>query len=169
MRNVLKIMGVLIGITNLLFAISFAKIYGGRYGDYAFSIQQTNDGGYIVAGWTGSFGAGDDDFLIIKLDSNGNIEWAKTFGVGWGEVANSIQQASDGGYIVAGTRGSFGVGCDFLVIKTQDGSMAPNCPWYDCSPTVTSPNLSMDFPSINITSPNLTITSPQFQLLHQQF
>jgi hypothetical protein len=38
--------------------------------------------------------------------------------------------------------------------------MASDCPWYDCSPTVTSPNLSMDFPSINITSPNLTITSP---------
>jgi len=52
---------------------SWAKAYGGAGGDYAYSIQQTTDGGYIVAGATNSFGAGSSDFWVLKLDSNGDI------------------------------------------------------------------------------------------------
>jgi hypothetical protein len=53
--------------------VKFAKIYGGANNEWAYSIQQTSDGGYIVAGYTRSFGAGGDDVFLIKTDANGNI------------------------------------------------------------------------------------------------
>jgi len=94
------------------------KTYGGSNYDYAYSIQQTSDGGYIVAGWTGSFGAGKSDVYIIKLDEDGNKVWEKTYGGSGDDVAYSIQQTSDGGYIVAGYTKSFGVGeYDVYIIK----------------------------------------------------
>jgi hypothetical protein len=100
--------------------IQWAKTYGGTNGDYAFSVQQTSDGGYIVAGVTASFGAGIDDIFLIKTDANGNVQWAKTYGGTTNDYAFSVQQTSDGGYIVAGSTVSFGAGSfDFFLIKTD--------------------------------------------------
>ncbi|MFZ8835369.1 MAG: hypothetical protein ACO2O5_14430, partial [Candidatus Caldipriscus sp.] len=81
---------------NPMSATSFAKSYGGAYEDDANSVQQTSDGGYIVAGYTESFGAGGDIFLI-KTDASGNVIWAKTYGGTGYEEAFSVQQTSDGG------------------------------------------------------------------------
>ena len=100
------------------------KTFGGEKGDIANSIQQTSDGGYIVAGYTESFGNGGADAWVIRLDKDGNKLWDKTFGGEKGDVANSIQQTSDGGYIVAGYTESFGNGgADAWVIKLdKDGN-----------------------------------------------
>lgn len=96
------------------------KVYGGSEVDYAYSIQQTTDGGYIVAGSRESFGAGEYDFYVIKLDSNGNKIWEKTYGGNLSDIAHSVQQTTDGGYIIAGSTESFGVGSsDVYVIKTD--------------------------------------------------
>ncbi|MGR3309663.1 MAG: hypothetical protein ACUZ77_02710 [Candidatus Brocadiales bacterium] len=98
----------------------WAATYGGGGFDVANSIQQTRDGGYIVAGGTSSFGAGFGvDFWVLKLDANGIVQWQKTYGGGGFDVASSIQQTSDGGYIVAGGTGSFGAGrfSDIWVLK----------------------------------------------------
>ncbi len=106
--------------TNSLGNVQWAKTYGGGSDDYAYSVQQTSDGGYIVAGWTASFGAGDKDILLVKTDANGNVQWAKTYGGTNEDWAYSVQQTSDGGYIVAGWAASFGAGSfDFLLIKTN--------------------------------------------------
>ena len=84
----------------------------------AYSIQQTSDGGYIVAGYTDSFGAGGRDVYVLKLDADGNKVWEKTFGGSYYDYAHSIQQTSDGGYIVAGYTESFGAGGrDVYVLK----------------------------------------------------
>jgi hypothetical protein len=100
--------------------IQWAKTYGGTYEDIAFSVQQTSDGGYIVAGWTWSFGALWRDIFLIKTDANGNIQWAKTYGGTYEDIAFSVQQTSDGGYIVAGRTGSFGAGTvDAFLVKTD--------------------------------------------------
>ncbi|RLE78827.1 MAG: hypothetical protein DRJ51_08890, partial [Thermoprotei archaeon] len=88
----------------------WAKTYGGSRDDAACSVQETIDGGYIVAGGTYSFGAGDVDVWVLKLDENGGIEWQKTYGGSGYDIAWSVQQTSDGGYIVAGGTGSFGEG-----------------------------------------------------------
>jgi hypothetical protein len=82
------------------------KTYGGdeRDGWVWVSIKQTNDGGYIVAGETYSAGSGVSDILVIKLSSNGNIQWQKTYGgANYDDLRSNIQQTSDGGYILTGT------------------------------------------------------------------
>jgi hypothetical protein len=104
---------------NPMSATSFAKTYGGTNWDEAFSVQQTSDGGYIVAGRTYSFGAGYWDIFLIKTDANGNIIWAKTYGGTDFDEAFSVRQTSDGGYIVAGETNYFVGGVNIFLIKTD--------------------------------------------------
>jgi len=88
---------------NLKGEAEWQKTFGGKGDDEAKSIQQTTDGGYVVAGWTKSFGsAWWKDVYILKLNSKGEVEWQKTFGGEYDDLANSIQQTTDGGYIVSG-------------------------------------------------------------------
>jgi uncharacterized delta-60 repeat protein len=98
----------------------WSRTFGGIHQDSARSIQQTSDGGYIVAGFTNSFGAGLEDVYLIKTDANGDAVWTKTFGGAMMEGASSVQQTSDGGYIVAGSTFSSGAGLeDVYLIKTD--------------------------------------------------
>jgi hypothetical protein len=78
------------------------KTIGGAGDDWGSSVQQTRDGGYIVTGSTSTFGAGNNDFWLVKLDAHGHVLWQKTYGYAGGEVASSVQQTQDGGYVVAG-------------------------------------------------------------------
>jgi hypothetical protein len=87
--------------------IQWQKTYGGAGDDYANSIQQTSDGGYIVAGITKSYGAGNEDIWVLRLDSLGNIQWQKTYGGNSYDYVYEIQQTMDG-YVVVGTTFSFG-------------------------------------------------------------
>jgi uncharacterized delta-60 repeat protein len=103
--------------------IVWSKNYGGDNNDYATTIKQTSDGGYIVAGY-GHIGTsnGGDDFLLYKLNSQGNKVWRKNFGGIHDDRAFSIQQTSDGGYVVFGTTYSFvhatpGEDSDFCIYK----------------------------------------------------
>ena len=108
-------------------SLAWEKTFGGNHYDGAYSIQQTTDGGYIVAGgYITSFGAVDRDIYILKLNSDGSLAWEKTFGGNNYDEAYSIQQTTDGGYIVAGCTGSFGAGnYDVYVLKlNSDGSLA---------------------------------------------
>jgi len=94
------------------------KHYGGLDDDFPWSIKQTSDGGYVVAGSTLSYTYGSGDFAIYKLDSSGNKTWFKHYGGTSGDYADSIQQTSDGGYIVAGHTWSFTYGgCDIGIYK----------------------------------------------------
>jgi len=105
-------------------ATQWRKTYGGAGIDKARSVQQTADGGYIVAGTTESFGAGSGDFWLVKTNSAGNMQWNKTYGGARWDMAESVQQTADGGYIVAGSTESFGAGrADFWLIK-----LAPEVP-----------------------------------------
>ena len=83
--------------------VVWGKTYTGSYTDKFKDVQQTLDGGYIVAGFTHIPGAGRSDAWILKLNSSGEIIWQKTYGEDEYNYAYSIQQTSDGGYIVAGT------------------------------------------------------------------
>ena len=79
------------------------KTYGGPSDEVAYSVIQTKDGGYALAGYTNSFGAGGKDFWIVKVDTVGNQQWNKTYGGPSDEVAYSVIQTKDGGYILSGS------------------------------------------------------------------
>ena len=83
--------------------LEWEKTFGGDYLDEGYSVQQTSDGGYIFAG-TSFVEAGvfNSDYYVLKLDSNGSVEWEKTFGGSNIDNCFAVQQTSDGGYIVAG-------------------------------------------------------------------
>ncbi len=87
----------------------WTKSYGGSNADFGQAVQQTADGGYIVAGYTSSFGVGNGDVYLLKTDANGNLTWSKTYGGIYGDYAFAVKQTKDGGYIVAGITSSFGV------------------------------------------------------------
>ena len=149
--------------------VQWAKTYGGTSDDYAHSVQQTSDGGYIVAGRTFSFGVINGDIFLIKTDANGNVIWAKTYGGTYWDDASSVQQTSDGGYIVAGYIDSFGAGGDnFFLIKTDANGNIGSCSIVrsvsptanTVSPTVTTPSLSVSSVSPTVYSVSPTVTTP---------
>jgi len=96
----------------------WTKTIGGPKDDRGFSLIQTSDGGYAIAGYTKSFGAGEWDFYVVKLDANGNLQWTKTIGGPKDDQGFSLIQTSDGGYVIAGGTDSFGAGkADVYVVK----------------------------------------------------
>ena len=99
-------------------SILWQSAYGGARDEYANSVQSTADGGYIVAGYTSTFGAGGSDAWVLKLDGSGNVVWQKTYGGAGNEAALSIAPIAGGGYVLAGYTSSFGAaGGDAWVLR----------------------------------------------------
>jgi hypothetical protein len=118
--------------------IEWDTLLGGSFDDIAYSIVQTSDGGYAVAGYSSSSATGDVsgtnngafDYWIVKLNSGGGIEWDTLLGGSSDDVALSIAQTSDGGYIVAGHSSSSATGDlsgtnngsnDYWIVKLNSG------------------------------------------------
>lgn len=98
----------------------WTKTYGGTNWDRGHSVQQTQDGGYIIAGWSQSFGNGLPDFYLIKTDASGDTAWTRTYGGTGGDDGQCVRQTSDGGYILAGRTNSYGAGdFDVYLVKTD--------------------------------------------------
>ena len=102
----------------------WTRALGGSYDENGKSVQQTSDGGYIIVGSTSSFGAGGPDVYLVKLDAGGTDIWSQTFGGNDYDRGASVQQTSDGGYIIVGHTASYGAGSsDVYLIKTDvDGN-----------------------------------------------
>ncbi len=96
--------------------IQWTRTVGGVNNEYGYSIIQTTDGGYAIAGWTHSFGVGLYDVYVVKLDASGNIQWTRTVGGSNTEEGLAIIQTTDGGYAIAGFTWSFGQGADDIYV-----------------------------------------------------
>ena len=78
------------------------QVYGGTGLEWGQCVAQTSDGGYAIAGTTASFGAGERDFWLVKVDADGNMEWDQTYGGTGNDCANYFIQTEDSGYAIVG-------------------------------------------------------------------
>ena len=101
--------------------VKFQRAIGGTGRDIAYSITQTTDGGYAVAGFTNSYGAGGYDMYIVKINNSGTVQWSKTIGGTNDDYAYSITRTTDGGFVVGGSTASFGSGM-YIVKLDPNGS-----------------------------------------------
>lgn len=98
----------------------WSKTYGGSGNDHGWAVRQTEDEGYVIVGFTDSFGAGALDVYLIKTDAEGNELWSKTFGGSGEEYGWDVRTTSDNGFIIAAQTNSMGNGeIDAWLIKTD--------------------------------------------------
>ena len=90
----------------------WSKTFESEYWDFGKSIQQTTDGGYVIAGYINGFGMGGGNAYLLKVDDNGEEQWSQIFDFG---IAESVQQTTDGGYIITGYDSS-----DIYLVKTNE-------------------------------------------------
>ena len=113
--------------TDSLGTEQWTRTYGGDGDDYAADVQLTVDGGYIIAGRTNSYGAGDKDMYLIRTDAIGDTVWTQTFGGPGFDYANYIQVTEDGGYAAIGSTTSFGAGSqDAYLVRLAPEDFTPD-------------------------------------------
>jgi len=108
--------------TNAAGDTDWTRTYGGTSNDEGHSVRQTADSGYIIAGYTSSFGAGSQDLYLIKTNASGDTVWTRTFGGNLRDWGNSVQPMAGGGYVIAGVTRSFGAGGQDLYLIRTDAS-----------------------------------------------
>jgi len=109
--------------TDSIGNLEWSKYYGGTNKDEGYSVKQTSNESFIIAGYTESFGQGNKDVYLLKTDSYGELLWSKTYGGDRIEFASHIEITSDGGYILTGVTSGFGTGSiythDMFLMKTD--------------------------------------------------
>ena len=103
----------------------WTKTFGGSEEDVGHSIQQTSDEGYIITGYTKSYGDGfyDSDIYLIKTDDSGNEQWSQTFGGTGLDRGYSVQQTSDGGFVITGISNLSEENDVFLIKTDSEGNV----------------------------------------------
>jgi gliding motility-associated-like protein len=105
-----------LAITDPLGNILSVNHFGEAGLEYAYDFKQTNDGGFILAGRTNSFGLGNDAYLV-KISALGLVQWARSVGGAGDDQAWSVQQTTDGGFLCGGFTSSFGNGEEMWAFK----------------------------------------------------
>ena len=138
------------------------KTYGGHGDDYIRSLQQTPDGGYTVVGNTRSFGLGESDILVVRLDDTGSIIWQKTYGGSDSDSGVYYGKTMDGGSIVVGYSNSLSAG-HLTIFKLDSNGDIPDCDVigisnlevFDTDITGEDTNVTIESPPISVTATNI--------------
>ncbi len=88
----------------------WSRVFGGNELENGRSVQQTDDGGFLIVGYTTSYGGGESDVYLIKTDNYGNTSWTKTIGGIGHDSGQGLEKTSDGGFAIAGLTSSYGAG-----------------------------------------------------------
>ncbi len=131
----------------------WSKTFGGSDVDLGRAVSQTDDGGYILAGVTLSYGAGGTDYYIIKTNDAGNELWSGTYGGSNDDECYSIMQAKDGGFVVSGHKHISNCNWDLYIVKTdKDGHVETSgnfkiseTPQLNIFPNPASANINIQF------------------------
>jgi hypothetical protein len=115
----------------------WSQTYGGASSDSAEAMVQTSDGGYALAGYTTSFGAGRYDFWLVKTDASGSMEWNRTYG----GFAYALVETPDGGYALAGYAPIDAGTYDFWLAKTDEYGIIPEFPSWIILPLLITASL----------------------------
>lgn len=107
------------GVTGAYQREQWNMTYGGAKDDGAYSVIQTADGGYAATGFTSSYGAGANDMWLVKTDTNGKMQWNKTYGGPKDDAATCLTQTMDGGYLLAGYTNSSVPTQSSYIVKTD--------------------------------------------------
>jgi len=97
----------------------WTRLLGAGGDDEANSVQETSDGNFIIAGYTNSYGAGNYDYFLAKIDNNGNILWSNAYGTLQDELGYFVQETTDKGFIFSGAAAALNSTIDAYVIKTD--------------------------------------------------
>jgi hypothetical protein len=109
--------------TDPLGDVIWSMIYGGEGKDNGWDVLELEDGGFLIVGFTDSFGAGEMDIYLIRTDDLGNLLWERTFGGPRSEYGWAMAPTSDGGFVLAGQSTSYGDGAEdgYLVKVNAQG------------------------------------------------
>ncbi|MCX6199437.1 MAG: T9SS type A sorting domain-containing protein [Bacteroidetes bacterium] len=150
------------------------KQYGFTFFDYGYSVKETKDKGFIVTGYTNSFGHGDWDAFLLKTDTGGNLLWAKTYGDVWADQTKQVQITNDGGFVITGYSSSASNNdSSYVYVVKTDSNGVTTChykdwpalqqtqPYPPTTRTITAANFGVD--SIcNVTVSNYLFTERDF-------
>lgn len=142
--------------------ISWSRTWGGAANDAGYGVIQTRDGGYLLTGYTASYGGGNSDAFIAKFDSTGNLSWSRTWGDNSFESGWAVTEMADGGFGLVGDTDKYDSTGDVFVARYDMSGYITNCPTTLCrsvTATSTSPSFSSSTLSPTITTP-FTLTIP---------
>jgi hypothetical protein len=120
MKTAIAVLTVLLSASSLSAQPCFEQWYGGSGTDYCYGATQTLDGGYLVYGYTTSYGTGSSDVWLVKTDNHGDTLWTKTIGGAIADVGTDILLKPDSGFVIGGYTSSIGAGRnDFMLLETD--------------------------------------------------
>ncbi len=105
----------------------WSRTYGGPKDEKAYAVAPTSDGGFVLAGYTESFGRGGRDLYLVKIDATGNMVWSRTYGGPEDDTAKAVVQTSDGGFLIGGWTKSFGAQQEDMYVVKIDANGNSDC------------------------------------------
>jgi hypothetical protein len=153
---------ILLAKTDTSGNIEWSKVYGGTSSEVGFSVQQTSDGGFILAGTSGQYLV-NSGACVIKINSIGDTLWTRQYGFADGDAAYSIQQTTDGGYIISGINGGSEDSLAQLYLIKTDEMGHSNCLENSLTISVSNFPMSESTPPTVVNTLTSVVNEPYFE------